>query len=102
MRDRSLGPIFLARGFAAVFRLAHLAAAGGPVRSAGHRDCHCWSWCWLRSTPGGYVFFSLGMGHAGTAIVAAASAPYAVMPILVVSCCSVSARRRFNGWACYW
>ena len=32
---------------------------------------------------GGYVFFNLGIGHAGTAIVAAASAPYAVVPIVM-------------------
>jgi drug/metabolite transporter (DMT)-like permease len=30
---------------------------------------------------GGYVFFNLGVGHAPTAIVAAASAPYALVPI---------------------
>ena len=32
---------------------------------------------------GGYVFFNLGVGHAPTAIVAAASAPYAVVPIVM-------------------
>ena len=30
---------------------------------------------------GGYVSFNLGVGHAATAIVAAASAPYALVPI---------------------
>jgi drug/metabolite transporter (DMT)-like permease len=30
---------------------------------------------------GGYVCFNLGAGHAPTAIVAAASAPYALVPI---------------------
>jgi drug/metabolite transporter (DMT)-like permease len=30
---------------------------------------------------GGYVCFNLGVGHAPTAIVAAASAPYALVPI---------------------
>jgi len=30
---------------------------------------------------GGYACFNLGAGHANTAIVAAASAPYAVVPI---------------------
>ncbi len=29
---------------------------------------------------GGYVCFNLGVGHAATAVVAAASAPYAVVP----------------------
>ena len=32
---------------------------------------------------GGYVFFNLGVGHASAAIVAAASAPYAVVPIIM-------------------
>jgi uncharacterized membrane protein len=32
---------------------------------------------------GGYVFFNLGVGHAATAIVAGASAPYAVVPIVM-------------------
>jgi drug/metabolite transporter (DMT)-like permease len=32
---------------------------------------------------GGYVFFNLGVGHASAAIVAAASAPYAVVPIVM-------------------
>ncbi len=32
---------------------------------------------------GGYVCFNLGVGHAATAIVAAASAPYAVVPIIM-------------------
>ncbi len=32
---------------------------------------------------GGYVCFNLGVGHAATAIVAAASAPYAVVPIVM-------------------
>jgi drug/metabolite transporter (DMT)-like permease len=32
---------------------------------------------------GGYVCFNLGVGHASTAVVAAASAPYAVVPIVM-------------------
>ena len=32
---------------------------------------------------GGYVFFNIGVGHAPAAIVAAASAPYAVVPIIM-------------------
>ncbi len=32
---------------------------------------------------GGYVCFNLGVGHAAAAIVAAASAPYAVVPIVM-------------------
>ena len=32
---------------------------------------------------GGYVSFNLGVGHSSAAIVAAASAPYAVVPIIM-------------------
>jgi drug/metabolite transporter (DMT)-like permease len=32
---------------------------------------------------GGYVFFNVGVGHASAAIVAAASAPYAIVPIIM-------------------
>ena len=32
---------------------------------------------------GGYVFFNLGVGHSSAAIVAAASAPYAIVPIIM-------------------
>jgi drug/metabolite transporter (DMT)-like permease len=60
-RHRALGwlaPIFLARGFATLFLLGH-----GAVDT------------------GGYVCFNLGVEHAATAIVATASAPYALVPI---------------------
>jgi drug/metabolite transporter (DMT)-like permease len=111
-----LGPIFLARGFAALFVLAHVVmarradgaaggadpatggadpAAGGADPAPGSSDRAAGS---ARPTSqrrtlvalmmllalldtGGYVCFNLGVGHAATAIVAAASAPYAVVPI---------------------
>jgi drug/metabolite transporter (DMT)-like permease len=86
-----LAPIFLARGFAAMFLLGHVLVDGGPPPDAPGSD---------GATPrrrgvklaaiiallaaldtGGYVCFNLGVGHAATAVVAAASAPYALVPI---------------------
>jgi drug/metabolite transporter (DMT)-like permease len=112
-----LAPIFLARGFAAVFLLAHVLAGGraeppasdenempeidmitagaGPLaagavsvpngpRSArrGRTLLGLLVLLALLDT-GGYVFFNVGVGHASAAIVAAASAPYAVVPIVM-------------------
>ena len=82
-RHRTLGwlaPIFLARGFATLFLLGHGALRGlrwpdgslgllGIVVLLGAVD------------TGGYVCFNLGVEHAATAIVATASAPYALVPI---------------------
>ena len=82
-RHRALGwlaPIFLARGFATLFLLGHGALRGlrwpdgslgltGIVVLLGAVD------------TGGYVCFNLGVEHAATAIVATASAPYALVPI---------------------
>ncbi len=113
-----LGPIFLARAFAAVFVLGHVlagggvrppiaatpeaaampemdvvAAGGGPLaaggvpvadgtgRGRGWRSLIGLLMLLALLDTGGYVFFNLGVGHASTAIVAAASAPYAVVPI---------------------
>jgi drug/metabolite transporter (DMT)-like permease len=104
-----LGPIFLARGFAALFVLAHVVmarradgAAGGadpatggadPAPGSSDRAARSARPTSQRRTlvalmmllalldTGGYVCFNLGVGHAATAIVAAASAPYAVVPI---------------------
>ena len=78
-----LGPIFLARGFAALFLLAHRAVAGEPSRE-GRPARLVWLVAVLAALDtGGYVFFNLGVRHAATAVVAAASAPYAVVPILM-------------------
>jgi EamA domain-containing membrane protein RarD len=96
-----LGPIFLARGFATVFVLGHVLAPGGRGhrRMAGNLpgagDPQPWSVRPARHRrqlvaimvllglldTGGYVCFNLGVGHGATAIVAAASAPYAIVPI---------------------
>lgn len=82
-----LAPIFLARGFAAVFVLGHVLVVGGreppdAVRSLRRRGKLVAVMMLLALLDtGGYACFNLGAGHAGTAIVAAASAPYAVVPI---------------------
>jgi len=83
-----LAPIFLARGFAAVFVLGHVLVAGGrepvpdAVRSPRRRGKLVAVMMLLALLDtGGYACFNLGAGHANTAIVAAASAPYAVVPI---------------------
>ncbi len=81
-----LGPIFLARGFAAVFLLGHVLARGerSPSDTAAMHGpkvpIAVLALLALLDT-GGYVCFNLGVGHASTAIVAAASAPYATVPI---------------------
>jgi drug/metabolite transporter (DMT)-like permease len=78
-----LAPIFLGRAFSTVF-LVGVALRGGewrfPDRSPG-----------LLATialiavldTGGYVFFNFGIRHADTSVVATASAPYAVVPIVM-------------------
>lgn len=78
-----LGPIFLARGFAAVFVLGHVLVGGGarPPRQPPKLIAIVLLLAVLDT--GGYVCFNLGVGHAATAIVAAASAPYAIVPIVM-------------------
>jgi len=78
-----LGPIFLARAFALCFLLAHVLAARGsrPIRRPQRLGAIIVLLAIVDT--GGYVFFNLGVGHAGTAIVAAAAAPYALVPVLM-------------------
>lgn len=75
-----LAPIFLARGFATLFVFGHSVRQGlrwptwsrklaGTVALIGVVD------------TAGYVCFNVGAEHAATAIVAAASSPYALVPI---------------------
>lgn len=108
-----LAPIFLGRAFATVFLLGHVLAGGGvrsarvqaPVPeidavAAGAGPLAAGAVAVPHSAlstrylfgllallalldTGGYVFFNLGVGHASAAIVAAASAPYAVVPIVM-------------------
>ena len=95
-----LAPIFLARGFAAAFLLGHVLSTRGSARAAWQRrrqrgsdgergeaaqakEARALIALLALLDTGGYVFFNLGVGHAATAIVAAASAPYAVVPIVM-------------------
>jgi len=100
-----LAPIFLARAFATVFVLGHVLASRGAIGSSTDRAAPAVAG--VLAAPvrrraarrpgrllavivllglldtGGYVCFNLGVGHAAAAIVAAASAPYAVVPIVM-------------------
>jgi drug/metabolite transporter (DMT)-like permease len=78
-----LAPIFLARGFAAVLLIAW-AARGRDLRGWGASRKVLMIIALLAVLDtGGYVFFNLGVGAAPTAVVATASAPYAVVPIIM-------------------
>ncbi|MGH2872915.1 MAG: EamA family transporter [Solirubrobacteraceae bacterium] len=90
-----LAPIFLGRGFATAFLICH--ALGSATRGARPRRAE--ATCDAPLSTGertrliatmvllglldtaGYVCFNLGVGHATTAVVAAASAPYALVPV---------------------
>lgn len=78
-----LGPIFLARGFTTAFLLVHVLTAGGarPARWPGRVLAIIVGLAVLDT--GGYAFFNLGVEHAGTAIVAAVAAAYAIVPIVM-------------------
>ncbi|MGH2929759.1 MAG: EamA family transporter, partial [Solirubrobacteraceae bacterium] len=102
-----LGPIFLARAFTTVLLVVHVLAGGarrsrpelGGTGARGHEVAVAEALEDPRSDggrrlrlvgimvllglldTGGYVCFNLGIGHAPTAIVAAASAPYALVPV---------------------
>jgi len=79
-----LGPIFLARAFAALFLVAHLGHRGG-FRSMPRPQRGAAAMIVLLAAldTGGYVCFNLGVGHAPTSVVATASAPYALVPVLM-------------------
>jgi drug/metabolite transporter (DMT)-like permease len=77
-----LGPIFLARGFSLLFVLAHTAANGELQRGI---PAKLWPAVVLLAAldTGGYICFNVGTRHAATSIVATASAPYALVPVLM-------------------
>jgi drug/metabolite transporter (DMT)-like permease len=77
-----LGPIFLGRGFSALFLLAQSVLAGG-VRRPMPRAVRLVIVGLALVDTAGYVCFNIGARHAATAVVATASAPYAVVPILM-------------------
>jgi drug/metabolite transporter (DMT)-like permease len=78
-----LVPIFLGRGFALVFLFGHALTTGKldlPDRSA--RMFVTIAFLALTDTAG-YVLFNVGVRHADTSLVSAASAPYALVPIVL-------------------
>lgn len=77
-----LGPIFLGRAFSAVF-LVGQTAVGGGLR--GRLPRNLWRAIVLLAflDTAGYVCFNVGTLHAATSVVATASAPYAVVPVLM-------------------
>ena len=78
-----LVPVFLAR--ALLHRLRGGIAASGvePGSSpTARRASPGRSWLLALLDTAGYISFNLGTEHADTAIVAAASAPYAVIPVI--------------------
>jgi drug/metabolite transporter (DMT)-like permease len=78
-----LTPIFLGRGFATVFLSAHFAVARGTRPSRLSPKLLGIVALIACLDTSGYVSFNLGIGFAATAVVAAASAPYAVVPIVM-------------------
>ncbi|HLY50046.1 MAG TPA: DMT family transporter [Solirubrobacteraceae bacterium] len=78
-----LGPIFLARVASAVFIALNVLLRSDPRRERlPRRLLPVLAGLALLDT-GGYVFFNLGTSHASTAVVATASAPYALVPVLM-------------------
>jgi drug/metabolite transporter (DMT)-like permease len=78
-----IAPIFLARGFATVFLVGNLLAARGTRPPRPSRRVLGIIVLLACLDTGGYVCFNLGVGYAATAVVAAASAPYALVPIVM-------------------
>jgi drug/metabolite transporter (DMT)-like permease len=78
-----LGPILLARVFAAAFLLTHLLAADGARAVRWPRELLWMILLLALLDTAGYVFFNLGVGLQATAIVAAAAASYAVVPVVM-------------------
>lgn len=77
-----LGPIFLARAFSALFLLGQSAATGG-LRGRSPPDVRRLIILLAFLDTAGYVCFNVGVRHAPTSVVATASAPYAVVPVLM-------------------
>jgi drug/metabolite transporter (DMT)-like permease len=78
-----LAPIFLARGFTALFLAVHARQRGGlRWRQASPAVIKLVALIAVLDT-GGYILFNLGARHAETSVVATASAPYAIVPILM-------------------
>jgi drug/metabolite transporter (DMT)-like permease len=80
-----LGPIFLARAATALFLIGHASASGGLHRQLFPRALLPAVVLLALLDTGGYVFFNFGVGQAQTSLVATASAPYALVPVLMGS-----------------
>jgi drug/metabolite transporter (DMT)-like permease len=78
-----LGPIFLARAASTVFIAANVLARVEPRREPFPRQVLPVIAGLALLDTGGYIFFNLGTTHAPTSVVATASAPYAVVPVLM-------------------
>ena len=77
-----LAPVFLARLFSTVFVFASL-IRGGAWRCPDRSPRVLWAVVALALLDtAGYISFNLGTERSDTAIVAAASAPYAVIPVI--------------------
>lgn len=77
-----LVPVFLARAFSTVFVAGSL-IKGGAWKFPDRSPTVLWAIGALALLDtAGYISFNLGTEHADTAIVAAASAPYAVIPVV--------------------
>lgn len=78
-----LAPIFLGRACSLLFLLGH-AAVTRQVGLPEHTPRLLWTILFVAlADTGGYAFFNVGAGVADTAVVAAASAPYALVPIVM-------------------
>jgi drug/metabolite transporter (DMT)-like permease len=78
-----IAPIFLARGFATVFLIGNILVARGTRPPRPSRTVLGIIALLACLDTGGYVCFNLGVGYTATAVVAAASAPYALVPIVM-------------------
>jgi drug/metabolite transporter (DMT)-like permease len=78
-----LAPIFLARAFSGIFLLPVVFRRGIPPRSERTPRLLLTLGVLGLLDTGGMVAFNIGIEHADTAIVGAASSPYAIVPILM-------------------
>lgn len=78
-----LGPIFLARGATTLFLLAQRATTAKPHSRLLPREVLPAIVLLAFLDTGGYVFFNVGVRHAATSVVATASAPYALVPVVM-------------------
>lgn len=78
-----LAPIFLARAATTLFLLAQASVTGGVRAALLPRNLLPAAAALALLDTGGYVCFNVGVRHAATSIVATASAPYALVPVLM-------------------